>query len=120
MASIFHCGRSRIWWIKYYANGWQVYHSLHTDQERVALRIKRQIEGEEAKGELLAPSRTPLPAFLQDYCQFLITIRTRKSYKNDISFLGIFFGPVCPALELGSCVNKRWDDAGGRGAQPRH
>ena len=109
MASIFHRGKSRIWWIKYYANGRQVYHSLHTDQERVALRIKRQIEGEEAKGELLVPSQTPLPAFLQDYCQFLITIRIRTSYKNDVSFLRIFFGLICPALELGSCVNKRWD-----------
>ena len=109
MAHIYQRGKKGIWWIKYYVNGRQVFHSLHTDQQRVASKIKRQIEGEEAKGELLAPSQTPLPAFLQDYCQFLITIRTRKSYKNDISFLRIFFGPISPALELGSCVNKRWD-----------
>lgn len=32
------------------ANGRQVYYSLRTNDARVAKRIKRQIEGEEAKG----------------------------------------------------------------------
>jgi hypothetical protein len=87
---------------------WLQFHSLATAEERVALRIKRQIEGEHAKGALLAPSKTPLPVFLQDYCQFLVTIRTPKSYKNDVSILRVFFGPICPALKLGSCVNAKW------------
>ncbi|MBM4045056.1 MAG: hypothetical protein FJ279_08080 [Planctomycetes bacterium] len=108
MASIFQRGKRGIWWIKYYVNGRQVYHSLGTIDPRVARRIKRQIEGEEAKGELLAPSKTPLPAFLEDFCGFLSTIRTRKSYLADTSVLRIFFGPICPSLELGTCVNKRW------------
>ena len=64
MASIFRRGKSQIWWIKYYANGRQVYYSLRTKDARVAKRIKRQIKGEEAKGQLLAPSKTLLPAFL--------------------------------------------------------
>jgi hypothetical protein len=59
MASIFRRGKSQIWWIKYYANGRQVYYSLRTKDARVAKRIK----GEEAKGQLLAPSKTLLPAF---------------------------------------------------------
>ena len=46
---------------------------------RAAKQVKRQIEGEEAKGELRAPSKIPLPEFLQDFCQFLSTIRTAKS-----------------------------------------
>jgi len=108
MASIFRRGKSKNWWIKYYANGRQVYYSLRTNDIRVAKRIKRQIEGEEAKGELLAPSKTLLPAFLEDFGKFLSTIRTQKSYSSDISVLRVFFGPVCPALELGSYVNKRW------------
>jgi len=108
VASIFQRGKRGTWWIKYYANGRQVYHSLGTVNAREAQRVKREIEGEEAKGELLAPSRTPLPAFIEDFCAFLSTIRTRKSYSADISILRIFFGPVCPALKPGSSVNKRW------------
>jgi len=108
VASIFQRGKKKIWWIKYYVHGKQVYHSLDTVEERVALRFKRHIEGEHAKGGLLAPSKTPLPSFLQDYCQFLVTIRTAKSYKNDVSVLRVFFGPICPALKLGTCVNTKW------------
>jgi integrase len=108
MASIFQRKKGGAWWIKYYANGRQVYYSLGTKDARVAKRVKRQIEGEEAKGELLAPSKTPLPAFLEDFCKFLSTIRTRKSYSADISVLRVFFGPICPSLVHGSCVNTRW------------
>jgi len=108
MASIFQRRKGGCWWIKYYVNGRQVYHSLGTRDARVAKRVKRQIEGEEAKGELLAPSRTPLPLFLEDFCKFLSTVRTRKSYSADVSILRVFFGPVCPSLAHGSCVNTRW------------
>jgi integrase/recombinase XerD len=108
MASIFQRKKGGTWWIKYYVNGRQVYYSLGTKDARVAKQVKRQIEGEEAKGELLAPSKTPLPAFLEDFCKFLSTKRTRKSYSSDLSILRIFFGPICPSLVPGGCVNKRW------------
>jgi len=108
VASIFQRGKRGTWWIKYYVNGRQIYHSLGTTSGRVAQRVKREIEGEEAKGELTAPSKTPLPSFLEDFCAFLSTIRTRKSYSADVSILRVFFGPVCPALKPGSVVNKRW------------
>ena len=55
VASIFQRGKKGTWWIKYYVAGEQVYHSLQTTNARVALKIKRRIEGEEVKGELLAP-----------------------------------------------------------------
>jgi integrase len=80
---------------------------LHADFQ-VAKRVKRQIKGEEAKGDLLAPSKTPAPAFLEDFCKFLSTVRTRKSYSADLSVLRVFFGPICPSLIHGSCVNTRW------------
>ena len=108
MASIFQRGKRGIWWIKYYVNGRQVYHSLRTTSVRVAKQIKRQVEGDKAKGELIGPSKAPLPEFLEDYCRFLSTTRTGKSYKNDISVLRIAFGTIAPALEPGSCVNKRF------------
>jgi len=108
MASIFRRGKQGIWCIKYYVNGRQAYYSLNTTDARIAKKMKRQIEGEEAKGELLAPSKTPLPVFLEDFCRFLATTRTPKSYSADISVLRVFFGPICPALQLGSRVNKRW------------
>jgi integrase len=34
--------------------------------------------------------------------------RTKKSAKNDISYLRVFFGPCCPALQLGSNVPKKY------------
>jgi hypothetical protein len=71
MASIFRRGKSQGWWIKYYVNGRQVYYSLRTNDFKVAKRIKRQIEGEEAKGELLAPSKTPHLLFLRTSASFL-------------------------------------------------
>lgn len=119
MASIFKRGKRGTWWIKYYADGRQVYHSLSTTEARVAERIKRRIEGDEAKGELMAPSRTPLREFLDEYCRFLATIHTPKSYKNDLSVLRIVFGPICPSLEPGSCVNKRWKSPKPRNASQR-
>ena len=106
MATILQRGKKKTWYIKYYVNGRQVYRSLKTDNARVAQQAMRVIEGEDACGHLLAPSKTPLPAFLEDFCRFLGTTRTHKSYSGDASLLRIFFGPICPPLELGSCVNK--------------
>ncbi len=111
MASIFQRGKQGIWWIKYYVAGEQVYHSLQTTNARVALKIKRRIEGEEAKGELVAPSRTPLAEFLEEFCRYLSTVRTRSSYSADLSVLRVFFGPICPSLRAGTKVNRRFRKA---------
>ena len=108
MATIFQRGKKGIWWIKYYVAGQQFYHTLNTTNARAAKRTKKQIEGEEAKGELIAPSRTPLPELLEDYCRFMSTFRTPKSCSADVSILRIVFGPITPALELGSRVNRRF------------
>ena len=104
MACLYQRGKKRVWWIKYYVRGRPVHRSLHTTNARVAERTKKQIEGEAAKGELLAPSKTPLPALLEDYCRFMSTFRTPKSYSADVSVLRVFFGPICPSLELGTRV----------------
>jgi integrase len=119
MASISQRGKNKIWWIKYYANGKQVHRSLKTTNAREAQQAKRLVEGDEAKGELIAPSSTPLPEFLESYCRFLSTIRTPKSYKNDLSVLRVFFGPICPALQPGSCVNKQWASTASAAAPQR-
>ena len=108
MASLYQRGKKGTWWIKYYVRGRPVFKSLKTTSARAAERVLKQIEGEHASGSLMAPSKIPLPEFLQDFCEFLKTIRTRKSYKNDFSVLRVFFGPICPALQLGSRVNRRW------------
>ena len=112
MATVFQRGKESASWIESCVHRQQVYRPLHSGQQRVVLMIKRQIEDEAAKSGLPAPSQTPLPAYLQNYCQFLSTVRTRKSYTNDASCLRIFFGPICPTLQLGSCVNKRWQGQG--------
>jgi hypothetical protein len=112
MASIFQRGKRKTWFIKYYANGRQVYHSLKTTNARVAQQALRMVEGDEARGDLLAPSKIPLPEFLEDFCRFLGTIRTKKSLSADISSVRVFFGPICPSLELGSNVNRRLRTSG--------
>jgi len=106
MASIYK--RGPIWWIHYLVGGKSVSRSLRTSNERVALEKKRRLEALEVTGQLRKPSNTPFDDFRQSFCEFLCRIRTRKSAKNDISYLRMFFGPRCPALQPGSTVNHRF------------
>jgi len=106
MASIYK--RGRIWWIHYLVGGKSVSRSLRTSNERVALEKKKRLEALEVTGQLPKPSNTPVDDFLQSFCEFLGRTRTRKSAKNDISYLRMFFGPRCPALQPGSTVNHRF------------
>ena len=102
MASIYK--RGKIWWIHYLVGDKSVSRSLKTSSERVALEKKKRFEALDIIGQLDKPSKTPIVPFLQSFCEFLKTTRTRKSAKNDISYLRSFFGSCCPALELGSNV----------------
>ena len=97
MASIYK--RGRIWWVHYLIGGKSVSRSLKTTSERVALEKKRRLEALEVTGQLPKPSNTPVDNLLESFCEFLWRTRTRKSAKNDISYLRMFFGPRCPALE---------------------
>ena len=110
MASIYK--RGRIWWIHYLIGGKSVSRSLRTPHERVALEKKKRLEALEVTGQLKKPSNTPVDDFVQSFCEFLWRTRTRKSAKNDISYLRMFFGPRCPALQPGSRVNHRFRDGG--------
>lgn len=98
MATLIQRGKKGTWWIKYRVGDRQVYHSLHTTHRRVAEKAKRQVEADADRGDLLAPSRTPIPGFIEGFIAFLRTVRTHKSLHNDISVLRMVFGPVCPAL----------------------
>lgn len=106
MASIYQ--RGKIWWIHYSVGGKSVSKSLKTSNDRVAMDRKKKIEALEITHQLLEPSSTPITAFLQSFCEYLFKTRTRKSAKNDISYLRGFFGPCCPALQLGSNVPKKY------------
>ena len=91
--------RKQQFWIGYYLNGKLVQKSLKTKNKRVALSKKRQIEYEISLGDLHLASKLPLPALLAAFCKHLKSIRTFKSYTNDISRLRVFFGPVCEELQ---------------------
>ncbi len=108
MASIFRKPGGEIWWATYYHDGKRIRHSLRTRDERVARRKLKKLEGDLVTGELERKTNTPLCPFLEQFCAQLATVRTRKSYKNDVSYLRTFFGPVCDALEPGSTVNHRF------------
>jgi integrase len=104
MASIYR--RGKVWWVKFHLKGMRVQQSLNTTHERVAQARKSQIEYRLATGTLVMPSETPIRDFLEGFCQYLRSTRTRKSYKNDLSYLRIFFGPVCRSLEPGNTCNR--------------
>jgi integrase len=99
--------RGNVWWVKFHLKGVRVQQSLNTTHERVAQARKSQIEYRLATGTLVVPSETPIGDFLEGFCQYLKSTRTRKSHKNDISYLRIFFGPICRSLEPGNTCNRR-------------
>jgi len=91
--------RRKQYWISYYIEGKQIQKSLHTSNERVALAKKKQIEYQLSLGELHAASQLRVPEILEAFCKHITATRTYKSYKNDISRLRKFFGPVCESLK---------------------
>jgi integrase len=95
-----------VWWVKFHLKGARVQESLNTTNERVAWARKAQLEYRLAMGTLVMPSETPIGDFLEGFCQYLKSTRTRKSHKNDISRLRVFFGPICRSLEPGHTCNK--------------
>jgi integrase len=106
MATIYRRGET--WWIYSCSGGRRLRWSLETDDERIARRKLRKFEYEQDTGNLDVPSSTPIDSFLQAFCEHLQTLRGRKSYKNDVSYLRTTFGPICPVLEPGSTVNHRF------------
>jgi len=92
--------RRNKYWICYYVKGEKIQESLHTDNERIARDKKRKIEYDLSIGSLHIASQLPLPLILEDFCRYLQTARTYKSYKNDISRLRVFFGPICESLRI--------------------
>lgn len=97
MAHLYQRGRQ--YWISYYLNGKLIQKSLKTKNERVAVSKKNRIEYELSTGDLHVASKLKLPVILTVYCRYLEKVRTFKSYKNDISRLRIFFGPICDSLK---------------------
>lgn len=91
--------RRNKYWICYYVRGEKIQKSLQTDNDRIAREKKRKIEYDLSIGNLHIASQLPLALMLEDFCRYLKTARTYKSYKNDISRLRVFFGPVCESLK---------------------
>ena len=106
MATIFRKNGKQIWWVSYYHNGKRYRYSLRTADERIARKKLKKLEGELVTNELETKSRTPVGPFLEAFSGHLLATRTHKSYKNDISYLRIFFGPVCKALQPKTSHNR--------------
>ena len=85
MARIFK--RGNMWWIDYYWKGRRMRESLKTGNRKIARGRLHQLEYRISTGDMNLPSTTPIETFLHDYCEYLETIRTPKSFKNDISCL---------------------------------
>lgn len=104
MATLFR--RGKIWWIDAGVAGQRLRWSLDTTDERIARHKLKKYEYEQLTGDLTLPSVTPLAPFLQTFCEHLETARSHKAYKNDVSYLRTFFGPVCDALQPKSTLNR--------------
>jgi hypothetical protein len=81
--------------------------SLGTTDERIARRKLKKHECQQSAGDLEFPSITPVELLLGAPCEYPETARSRKAYKNDISYLRTLFGPVCQALKPTSTLNGR-------------
>lgn len=99
MSAIYRRGKS--FQVAYRRNGRLIQRSLGTTNERVARDRARQIDRELLLGEGEDVSQLPLATILTAFCEFRRTVRPYKSYKNDLSRLRAFFGPICEALKLG-------------------
>jgi len=89
------------YWVSYYCGNRQMQKSLKTSDLKVAKAKKKRIEYELSFGDLYVASELHLPVVLEAFCKHLESTRTFKSFKNDISRLRTFFGPVCDSLQLG-------------------
>ncbi len=110
MANIFRKPGNAVWWVTYYHCGKRIRHSLKTTDQRLAMKKLRKLEGEMVTGQLESKTTTPVAEFLEQFASHLASTRTRKSYKNEISYLRVFFGPVCEALKPGSSRNIRYGE----------
>lgn len=99
MASLFK--RRSQFWVCYYINGKRIQQSLKTSNERIARDKVKKIEYEMALGDLHQATKIPLQVILEDFSKYLRSTRTYKSYKNDISRLRTFFGPISDSLKPG-------------------
>jgi hypothetical protein len=97
MATVFRKPGQETWWVTYYVNGLRVRHSLRTREERIARLKLKKLEGDLVTDELVQASHTPLVPFLTAFCEHLSTIRTRKSYKNDLSYLRTVYAVPQPS-----------------------
>lgn len=99
MAAVYRRGRT--FQVAYRRNGRLIQRSLGTRNERVARDRARQIDRELLLNEGEIVSQLPLATIVAAFCEFRRTTRPHKSYKNDLSRLRAFFGPICEALKPG-------------------
>lgn len=103
--------RGKQFWLCYYVHGQKFQKSLNTDNKRIARDKKKQIEYELSVGDLHIASKLSVKVVLEDFCKHLKITRTFKSYKNDLSRLRTFFGPVCESLELPKRNKDKFENA---------
>lgn len=79
----------------------------------------RRIERDWVASLFRSARPAPLAEVLEAFCRHLQRTRTRKSWKNEISRLRVFFGPICPALLPGAPGTAKGQEAN-RTAMDRH
>ena len=103
MGHLYQRGKRKTWYLKYYCNGKQVLRSLKTHNHRIARERARLLEAgvKDSSAQARPPDkRIRLPEALEEFCAYLQTIRTTRSYKNEYSRMRRIFGSVCPLLEF--------------------
>ena len=93
--------RNGIYQIQYYVAGKQQRVSTGTRTLQIAKEKLRQFESAQFRGDdLPLPTKTPLEKMLNEYVEYMATIKTAKSAQTDVYYLRAMFGDTAEALKI--------------------
>lgn len=97
MVSLFRRGST--WWVTYQAGSRQVRRSLATDNRRIALDLKLQVERRLLLGEPEAPEKRSLAEYLEEYRASSQARKRPRTHATDMARLEDFVGALnCDCL----------------------
>jgi integrase len=99
MAGLYKRGKS--YYVMYYTGSTKHRVSLKTTSLQIAKEKVRQIESTLYQGDdTPLPSKTPLEKVLNEYVEYMATIKTAKSAQTDVYYLRAMFGDTAEALKI--------------------
>jgi integrase len=99
MASLRKRGKS--YYAQYYIGKTQKRVNLYTESLQIAKEKLRQLESAlYLETDIPLPTRTPLIKVVEEYVDYLFTVKSDKNAQKIVSYLRHVFGPICPKLQI--------------------